>query len=268
MNSTRRFIAPLVMVVLVLAYLLPIGCMGLLSILPVKAISGGFSLSFSFEIFRSLLLEGGFTRFLYNSTVISVLSVFLTLALSVPAAYASVRWKARKAFIGFVAASRCIPQFTLMISLYLAYLRVGLQDTHLGLIFVYTFLNIPLAFLLMRRYFELFDPDVEEAALCDGSSRAYAFFTIVLPLMKKGLLVAAVVCFVMSWNELPFALILTDFRAVTATKSLLYLLYSSRGVAVEQLEDIQFLGAAAILQLIPTVLLVGIIQRLFTRLFS
>jgi ABC-type glycerol-3-phosphate transport system permease component len=240
----------------------------LFSTLPVKAISGEFSLSFSFEIFESLLSDMGFTRFLYNSMVVSVFSVFLTLALSVPPAYTSVRWKARKAFIGFIAATRCIPQFTLMISLYLAYVRVGLQDTYLGLILVYTFLNIPLAFLIMRRYFELFDSDLEEAALCDGSSRAHAFFTIVLPLVKEGLLVATVVCFVMSWNELPFALILTDVRAVTATKSLLYLLYSSRGVAVEQLEDIQFLGAAAILQLIPTVLLVGIIQRLFTRLFS
>jgi ABC-type glycerol-3-phosphate transport system permease component len=239
-----------------------------LSILPVKAISGEFSLSFSLRIFESVLSDMGFTRFLYNSMVVSVLSVFLTLALSVPPAYASVRWKTKKTFIGFIAATRCIPQFTLMISLYLAYVRVGLQDTYLGLILVYTFLNIPLAFLIMRRYFELFDSHLEEAALCDGLSRAHAFLTIVLPLVKEGLLVATVVCFIMSWNELPFALILTDVRAVTATKSLLYLLYSSRGVAVEQLEDIQFLGAAAILQLIPTVSLVGIVQKLLTKLFS
>jgi len=268
MNFARRFIAPLIMVLLVSAYVLPIAYMALLSIAPVQGLSGLLSLSFTFEIFKSLLLQRGFTLFLYNSALISVSSLLLTLALSVPAAYASVRWNARKGFIGFIAASRLIPQFTLMISLYLAYRSAGLQDTHLGLILVYTFLNVPLAFLVMRRYFESFDLDLEEAALCDGSSRAYAFFRIVLPVMKEGLLVAAVLCFVMSWNELPFALLLTDVRAVTATKSLLYLLYSSRGVAVEELEDIRFLGAGAILQLIPTVLVVIIAQRLLRRLLT
>lgn len=268
MDFRTRLLPALVIGMVVSTCLFPIAYMALLSTLPVRAISGEFTLGLTSEIFRSLLFDRGFTRFLYNSSVISMLSVFLTLALTLPAAYASVRGKRRKSFIGFVAASRFIPQFTVAIPLYLAYLRVGLQDTYLGLILVYAFLNIPLAFLVMRRYFESCDLDLEEAALCDGSSRAYAFFRILLPLMKEGLIVAGVLCFVMSWNELPFALILTDVRAVTATKSLLYLLYSSRGVAVEQLEDIQFLGAAAVLQLIPTVSLLLITQRLLRKLFT
>jgi len=268
MNFAKKFNLYVILFAIVLFYVSPIAYIGLLSILPEKSIFGEFSFSVNLDVYGSLLFERGYYRFLLNSALISAFSVFLTLALSVPAAYAGVRWKGRGGFTGFIVASRFIPQFTLIIPLYLAYRRLGLQDTYFGLTLVYTFLNIPLAFLLMRRSFEMFNVEVEEAALCDGSSRIDAYLRVVLPSVREGLLVVAAICFVMSWNELPFALILTDNRAVTATKSLLYLFYSSRGVVLEEIESVKFLSGAVVLQLLPIILFALITQKLFSRLFS
>lgn len=262
--------APLYAIVFMIVFvsLSPVAYMGLLSVIPERSVLGEFDLTVSLDLYRSILLERNFYKYLLNSLVVSVSSVLMTLLLTLPAAYSSVRWNRNGGLIGFLAASRFIPQFTVIISLYLIYLRLGIQDTFLGLILVYTFLNIPIAFLLMRHFFKTFNFEVEEAALCDGSSRIDAYIRVVLPSVAEGLIVVAIICFIMSWNELPFALILTDRRAVTFTKSLLYLLYSSRGVAVEEIESIQLLCAATTLQLIPTIPLVVVLRKLFASILS
>lgn len=262
-----KFFTLLILVLLIMVNVLPILYLTLLSILPQKAISGSLSLSFNFDVYRSLYLERGFSKYILNSFLVSIFSVLLTLVLCIPAAYFSSGWGWRRGLIGFIISCRLIPQFAIIVPLYLMYRTFALQDTVAGLVLVQTFLNIPIALLIMRRFFATFNREVVESALCDGSSHADAFFRIILPLTKEGVLVTAGMCFIMSWNELPFTLMLTDRNAVTSTKALLYLLYSSRGIILEQLEDIQFLGAAVIMQLIPVIFFVLVIQKLFSRLF-
>lgn len=164
------------------------------------------------------LLRNGFGVPLFNSIVVSTVSTVLSLVLGVPAAYVLERWRfrARKAVAFWVLATRMAPPIAFTIPFFLAYRWLGLLDTLWGLALVYLTFNLSVVIWLMQGFFAAVPRSLEEAAWIDGCGIWQAFWRITLPLAAPGLAATAVLCFIFSWNDFFYALILTRTEAVTA----------------------------------------------------
>jgi multiple sugar transport system permease protein len=93
--------------------------------------------------------------------------------------------------------------------------QVGLRDTLIALILVYTTLNIPLAVWMLKAFVDEVPRAIEEAALIDGASRVYMLIKIVLPLVAPGLVATSIFSFLLAWNDFVIAFFLTGLRAKT-----------------------------------------------------
>lgn len=164
------------------------------------------------------LLQGNFLRSFGNSLVSSTLATVLSLVIGVPAAYALTRWNfpGRSRVALWILVTRMAPPIAFTIPFFLAYRWLGLQDTVLGLAIVYLTFNLAIVIWLMQTFFEAIPPALEEAAYIDGCGVWQAFWRVTLPLAAPGLAATAVLCFVFSWNDFFYALILTRTNAMTA----------------------------------------------------
>lgn len=171
----------------------------------------------TFENFVALW-KGGFPRSFLNSAVVATLSTGLSLLVGVPAAYALSRWRLRRqrAVALWILATRMAPPVAFTIPFYLAFRFVGLQDTLLGLALIYLTFNLALVVWMMQTFFAAVPESLEEAAWIDGCGIWEAFWRVTLPLTAPGLAATAVICFVFSWNDFFYALILTRTEAMTA----------------------------------------------------
>jgi multiple sugar transport system permease protein len=153
-----------------------------------------------------------------NSAVVSVTSTLLALLVGVPGAYALSRMSIRqeKPLSLLILASRMAPPIAFTIPYFLAYRWMGLLDTKLGLILIYLTFNISLVVWLMRSFFDACPRSLEEAAWVDGASLWEGFVNIMLPISGPGVAATAILCFLYSWNDFFFALILTRNHAMTA----------------------------------------------------
>ena len=179
----------------------------------------GYALAFTptFEHYRSLW-TGHFPASFMNSVLASTSSTVLSLLFGVPAAYAlsRARFRARRQIALWVLASRMAPPIAFTIPFFLAYRYLGLLDTVAGLTLIYLTFNLALVIWMMQTFFDSVPPALEEAAWIDGCGIWEAFFRIALPLAAPGLAATAVLCFILSWNDFFYALVLTRTNASTA----------------------------------------------------
>lgn len=157
------------------------------------------------------------SRFM-NSLIVAVISTLLAVGLGTITAYGFSRFKiaGESDLLFFILSTRMLPPIVVAIPMYLMYREVGLNDTHLGLILLYTAFNLSFSVWLMKGFMDEIPKEYEEAALVDGYTRMQSFFKIVLPEAATGIAATAVFCFITAWNEYAFALILTNRRAQTA----------------------------------------------------
>ena len=156
-------------------------------------------------------------RFL-NSVIIGFGSTFLSVFLGTLAAYAFSRFKIPLAddLLFFILSTRMMPPIAVAIPIFLMYRQLGLSDTHLGMILLYTAVNISLAVWLLKSFIDGIPTEYEEAALIDGYTRFQAFYKVVLPQAATGIASTAIFCLIFSWNEYAFAVLLTTANAQTA----------------------------------------------------
>ena len=157
-------------------------------------------------------LEISFMRNLFNSFVLSSAAVLLALLLGVPAAYAFARFKFRLGeTIAFTLLSfRFAPPLLVLLPLSLYYQELGLNDTYLGIVWVYQLIALPLILWIVRGYFEDISPDIEHAYRLAGHSWREAFTRIAVPLAGPGIAAAGLLSFIFCWNNFIFALILAS----------------------------------------------------------
>ena len=157
------------------------------------------------------------SRFL-NSLIVAVTSTVLAVGMGTFTAYGFSRFKVKGEgdLLFFILSTRMLPPVVVAIPMFLMYRMVGLTDTHVGLIILYTAFNLSFSVWLMKGFIDEIPKEYEEAALVDGYTRMQAFFKIVLPEAATGIAATAVFCFITAWNEYAFALIMTNRRAQTA----------------------------------------------------
>jgi multiple sugar transport system permease protein len=161
--------------------------------------------------------SGYWSRFL-NSIIIAVSSTFLAVAMGTLTAYGFSRFRmpGEQDWLFFILSTRMLPPVVVAIPMFLMYRAVGLVDTHIGLIILYTAFNLSFSVWIMKGFIDEIPVEYEEAALVDGYTRIQAFFKIVLPQAATGIAATAVFCFITAWNEYAFALMMTNRKAQTA----------------------------------------------------
>jgi multiple sugar transport system permease protein len=162
-------------------------------------------------------LSGYPSRFL-NSLIVAITSTVLAVGMGTFTAYGFSRFKVagKDDWLFFILSTRMLPPVVVAIPMFLMYRVMGLNDTHVGLIILYTAFNLSFSVWLMKGFIDEIPKEYEDAALVDGYTRMQAFFKIVLPEAATGIAATAVFCFITAWNEYAFALIMTNRRAQTA----------------------------------------------------
>lgn len=153
-----------------------------------------------------------------NSVIIGFGSTFLAVFLGTLAAYGFSRFKVplKDDLLFFILSTRMMPPIAVAIPIFLMYRKLGLSDTALGMILLYTAVNVSLAVWLLKGFVDEIPREYEEAAIIDGYSRMQAFVKVVLPQMRAGIAATAIFCLIFAWNEYAFALLLTSGEAQTA----------------------------------------------------
>jgi multiple sugar transport system permease protein len=222
-----------------------------------------FGVSFGFERGLEVLPGGGNFYMLPNlwtSVVVAVLSTLVAVTIATLAAYALSRMRipGQHHFVFWVLSTRMMPPVAVAIPLFFIYRDLGLLDTYTGVILVHALMNLPLAVLLLKSFFDDIPTEIDEAALIDGASRFTIFRRIVLPMALGGIAATAVLCFIFSWTEFLFVLTLTQtsLKTVPVVSSTFV---TSTGTAWGNMAA---LGTAA---MIPAFVFILLVQRNLVR---
>jgi multiple sugar transport system permease protein len=166
-----------------------------------------------------LLEFEGVISALLNSLAVAAMTMVASIGLGAPAGYAIARYEFRgkTAFRMLIMLTRAFPLPLLALPLAVLFIRSGMDDTLWGLAMVHTMLALPFAVLITYSLFSGVPVELEEAAWVFGCNKWQAFMRVVLPLAAPGLAASAVFAFVISWNEVFAAAVLTiENRTLTA----------------------------------------------------
>jgi multiple sugar transport system permease protein len=154
----------------------------------------------------------------FNSVIIGFGSTFFAIVLGTAAAYAFSRFKVplKDDLLFFILSTRMMPPIAVAIPIFLMFRNLGLNDTHAGMILLYTAINLSLAVWLINGFIDEIPIEYEEAALIDGYTRFQAFYKVVLPQAATGIASTAIFCLIFAWNEYALAVLLTSGTAQTA----------------------------------------------------
>lgn len=172
--------------------------------------------------FYRLFVEQSLAPDLFNSLLIAFGSMSLSVSCGALMAFALTRWqsKTKKHLLTTLLVARLLPPVALALPLFLVLKEFMLHDTIVGLILAHTALNFPLATWILMPFMDAVPRVLEEAASLDGATRVQTFSQVVLPVTKPGIVVAALFCFLMSWNDFLFSLILAGSEVKTAPLTL------------------------------------------------
>ncbi len=169
---------------------------------------------------RNMVITGPsrFGQRYVNSIIIGFGSTFLAVFLGTLAAYAFSRFRVPLAddLLFFILSTRMMPPIAVAIPIYLMFRQVGLSDTALGMILLYTAVNMSLSVWLLKGFIDEIPREYEEAAMIDGYTRLQAFVKVVLPQAGTGIAATSIFCLIFAWNEYAFVLLLTSGTAQTA----------------------------------------------------
>ncbi|MDI6025330.1 carbohydrate ABC transporter permease [Corticibacterium sp. UT-5YL-CI-8] len=192
-----------------------------------------------------------------NSLIVSITSTVIALAVGMSGGYAFARFRFKGksgAFLGLML-TRSVPGIALSLPLFIVYSRVGIIDTHFGLILTYVALNIPFTIWLIDGFFRQVPKDLAEAAQIDGCTRWQAFWQVEFPLAGPGIASAGIFSFLTCWNEYALASQIT--RSVNSKTLPVGLLdYTS-----EFTIDWRGMCALAVVMILPALALTFAIQK-------
>ncbi len=169
--------------------------------------------------YRVVLFETDYLRYLRDSLIVSAGAVAVSVLAGVPAAYALARYNfKKKEDIAFqILSFKFAPEILVVLPLFMIFQKLHIYDSYFGLIWVYQLISMPLLIWVVRGYFEDISVEIEHAAEVDGYSWYQIFFKMLLPLIKPGLVSAALLAFIFAWNSFTFPLILagTNVQPIT-----------------------------------------------------
>ncbi|MFQ5957713.1 MAG: carbohydrate ABC transporter permease [Candidatus Brocadiales bacterium] len=201
--------------------------------------------------------EQPFARIILNSLVVaSCTTVFcITIGSLTSYALAKLRFRGKALVLGLVLAISMFPPISIVSPLYIIIRALGLRDTYAALIFPYATFALPLSIWIMTSFFKEIPDDLIKAAKVDGCSPLQTLYKVIFPLAIPGVVTAAILVFIFSWNEFLFAL---SFTTTYASRTIPVGIALFPGVHEVPWGDI---AAASIIVTVPLVILVIVFQR-------
>lgn len=203
--------------------------------------------------FRNVFESSPFGRYAVNSLIVATASTLFSLLVGVPAGYGIAKTQAHGLAV-FVLVSRMTPGLSYLIPWFVLFSRIGLNNTLWALIITHLVIGLPITIWVMMGFFEDLHPELEEAALVDGAGIWGAFRDVALPLARPGMVVAAILAFIFSWNNFIFAVVLAGQDTRTLPVAVFNVL------TFEQLAWGK-LAAAALVVTMPVLVLTVFVQR-------
>jgi multiple sugar transport system permease protein len=259
-----------VLAVMALIVLVPVGYMLLLSVTPNARVAlGDISLS-GFRNYADMWSAAPLASGLVHTVIIAGASAAISVGCGLLAAYplTRIRFFGRRGLLYALLGSQTVPQPTLLLPLFATFsfiqtsIGAHLIGSYPPIIFTYMTFGLPLSAWLLVAYLRTIPKELEEAGLVDGCSRAKALRRIVLPLALPAVVVAFVFAFLVGWNDLLFASVLTS----NGTQTLAVVMQGFSNIqANAQVPLYGELMAAAVVSALPVVVLYLIFQRYLIR---
>jgi len=207
--------------------------------------------------YDTLLRVRPFGRYFLNSLIVSAGSTLLSVVLAALAAYGFTRFHIRGAgaLIVFLLFTKMLPETLLIIPYFRLMSELGLLNTHLALILAYSSFALPFSVWMLIGFFRSIPREIDEAAIVDGASRLAAFFRVILPLARPGLVAVALFTFLISWNAYVWALVLTT------DPSMFVLSVGIANMVGEYRVQWNELMAAAMIAAAPVMVLYALLER-------
>jgi multiple sugar transport system permease protein len=211
--------------------------------------------------FTDALDEQGLVRSMGNSLQIALATTVLVIVVSLPVAYALARFRTRLRPItnGWILVSQVFPVILIVIPLFMILRPLHLTNTIPGVVIVYMVWSMPFALWMLQGYVAAVPRELEEAASVDGASRVRTIVSIVMPLLRPGLIATAMFTFISAWNEFFFALVLLQDPQLKTLPLVLARFVGAEG-------QVQFgpLAAASVLATVPSLVFFAFLQRRLT----
>ena len=210
--------------------------------------------------FREVLIGTDYFKAFGQNLIVAGGAVVVTVIAGVPCAYALARYNfPKKEDVAFqILSFKFAPEILVVLPIFLIFQKLGIYDTYFGLIWVYQLITMPLLIWVVRGYFEDISVEIEQAAQLDGYSWYEIFFKTLIPLIKPGLVSAALLAFIFAWNSFTFPLILSGFEIQTITITAL------RYIASDTVHYGQ-VAVASCIAVIPEVVVALFIQKHLVR---
>lgn len=196
-----------------------------------------------------------------NSFAVAFAVMFANLLLGAPAAYAyaRLRFPGRTGTFFFITLSRLIPTIALAMPYYLIIQSMGLLNTHLALILIYTVLTLPFTILILTLYFRGIPAEIEEAAQLDGCGAFGTLLRVTIPLSLPSLIGTGLFAFMIAYSEFLFGLLITTSIQSRTLSVLLGMVSWSPDVTWS------LLSSSIVIGIIPTLILVFPVYRYMVR---
>ena len=224
---------------------------------PGNVLGGAIGDAFTLDHFGTVLSSAAFGTWVGNSLIVSIGTTIAGLLLAIPAGYAFSRYRfsGRRASMFLFVLVQMFPGIIILLPYFMIMKSLGLLNTSIGLIIVYSVTALPLCVWMLKGFFDSIPREVEEAAAIEGCTQLEIFRHIILPLSVPAVAVTALFSFLTAWNEFLLALV---FNTSNDQYTLPVGLASMIPATGQQWGDF---AAASILVSIPVVILFIAFQR-------
>ena len=224
---------------------------------------GGLSLptEWVFDGYITIFTKLNILTYFKNSFIITIASTVISVLIVSMAAYVSARmeFKIKGMITLMFSTTLFIPAISISLPIYQLLGNLGLKDTHIGVIFIYSGLGIATTFFILRSYFLTIPKEMEEAARIDGCGYVGSFFRIIVPIAKPGISTAAIMAFLNNWNEFYFASLLLKSKEKMTLPALLGQFTTAYS------KNLNGMFSAIIVTVVPTIVIFCLLSETFVK---
>lgn len=211
----------------------------------------GWPREFLWENYRTALVNGKVGLYFMNSVVVTAATIALSGFVSAMTAYAveRMRWRLKSAVLVMFLMGLMIPLHATLLPLFIVFSRTKMLNSYWSMVLPYTAFAMPMAIYILVGFLKSIPREMEESALIDGCSIYLAFFRIIVPMLKPALSTVAIFTFLLSWNELMFAITFisrTEFRTLTVGMQQMVGQYATQWGPI---------GAGLVISTLPTIVI-------------
>jgi ABC-type glycerol-3-phosphate transport system permease component len=219
----------------------------------------------SFDAWVEVFEVNHFHRYLWNSLVAGVGSAVLAILISVPGAYIFARkeFRYREPLFYMIVGTLIFPFILLIVPITIAWIRIGLFNTFVGLWLAFQIFAVPYSMWILRGYFAAMPRNIEEAAMVYGCTQFQAFYRVILPLAKPVIVSVLFLAFLQGWSDFLFSNMLTTGDGPRTASVAIY-----ASTAGGERVDWQVLMVMTLLTGVPPVLLYMLSQKHLAKTFA